>query len=233
RRSRLKVLLVEDDRDARDLMEIVVAERGHEVVALPSAQAAWSLVQRELPPLMLLDWMMPGMDGLELCRRVRTLPGGDAPVVVVIPARAQTGDLAEVLAAGADDYLAKPFALEALEVRLAIAERQVALREQAREAVRKLEDAARLQGALLASATVEHSLGNQLALTMGYAELLATDPRLQRELRDYAHRALSGVEMAVETLNKLRHIMRVERSSMRGGPPLLDIERSIDQAWVS
>ena len=222
----MKVLLVEDDDDARMLMGMVLAERGHEVAAFPEAESAWELCRGELYPLMLLDWVLPGIEGIELCRRVRTLPGGDAAVIVVITGRHQTGDLAEVISAGADDYLAKPFALEALEARLAIAERRVELVGERRQVVEALEEAARVQGALLASATVEHNLGNQLALTMGYAELLARDPRLDAELRPWAERALSGVEQAVATLDKLRRIMRIERSGMRGGPQVLDLDRS-------
>ncbi|HZQ98936.1 MAG TPA: response regulator [Chloroflexota bacterium] len=222
----MKALLVEDDDDARALMEIVLTERGHEVVAFADAEPAWELCQRQLYPLMVLDWVLPAMNGLELCRRVRGLPGGDAPVVVVITARHQGSDLAEVLAAGADDYLAKPFGLEALEVRLEIAERRVVLVEERRRAVQALEEAARLQGALLASATVEHNLGNQLALTMGYAEMLAHDPRLDPALRPWAERALGGVEAAVATLDKLRRLIRIEPSSLRGGSTVLDLDRS-------
>jgi hypothetical protein len=166
------------------------------------------------------------MDGLALCRLVRGLPGGDHSVVVMITARGQTGDLAEVLAAGADDYVAKPFALETLEVRLAIAERQVECARERRDAALALEDAARMQGVLLASATVEHNLGNQLALTMGYAELLANDPRLDPTLRPWAERAVKGVEDAVATLEKIRGIRRVEEASIRGGSPVIDLERS-------
>jgi DNA-binding response OmpR family regulator len=229
----MRVLLVEDDADARALIEIVLVERGHDVAAFADAEAAWALCQHESFPLMLLDWVLPGMTGLELCQRVRGLSDGDTSVVVLITARHQTGDLAEVLAAGANDYLTKPFALEALEVRLAIAERQVEMLREHRRAAAALEEAARVQGVLLASATVEHNLGNQLALTMGYAELLANDPRLDARLRPWAERALGGVESAVETLDKLRRIMRIEHSGMRGGPPVLDLERSSGEPRVT
>jgi DNA-binding response OmpR family regulator len=229
----MRVLLVEDDADARALIEIVLAERGHEVAAFADAESAWALCQHEQFPLMVLDWMLPGMDGLTLCRLVRELPDGDASVVVMITARGQTGDLAEVLSAGANDYVAKPFALEALEVRLAIAERQVELARERRMAAAALEEAARMQGVLLASATVEHNLGNQLALTMGYAELLANDPRLEPSLRPWAEQAVKGVEAAVTTLEKIRGIRRVEEASMRGGSPILDLERSTGGAGLA
>jgi DNA-binding response OmpR family regulator len=229
----MRVLLIEDDADARSLMEIVLAERGHDVAAFADAESAWALCQHEQFPLMVVDWMLPGMDGLALCRHVRGLPEGDTSVIVVITARGQTGDLAQVLAAGANDYLAKPFALEALETRLAIAERQVELTRERRLAAAALEEAARLQGVLLASATVEHNLGNQLALTMGYAELLSNDPRLDPTLRPWAERAVKGVEDAMSTLDKIRGIRHVEEAAIRGGSPILDLDRSRGEAGLA
>lgn len=222
----MRVLLVEDDADARTLMEIVLSERGHDVAAFGDGESAWRACQREHFPLMVLDWLLPGMDGLALCRRVRSVPDGDETVVVVITARGQSGDLAEVLEAGADDYLSKPFALEALDVRLAIAERRVeAVRERRLAAIAQAETA-RLQGVLLASSTVEHNLGNQLALTMGYAELLANDPRLDAALRPWAERAVQGVVDAVATLEKIRGIRKIEQANIQGGSPVLDLELS-------
>ena len=120
----LAALLVEDDPDLRRLLAAVLAERGHRVVACPDAEAAWAARAGEEFPLVVLDRLLPGMDGLALCRRLRALPGGDRPVVLVLTARARPEDLAAVLAAGADDCLAKPFDLGHLEVRLAVAERQ-------------------------------------------------------------------------------------------------------------
>jgi PAS domain S-box-containing protein len=121
----MKTLLVEDDATTRYLLESILKERGYEVTAVADAETAWPLCQQVAYPLIVLDWLLPGMDGLELCKKIRRLPHGDRSLVVVLTSRDQPADLQAVLNAGADDYLTKPVDAARLTVRLAIAERQV------------------------------------------------------------------------------------------------------------
>jgi len=121
----LRTLLVEDDASTRAVLEAILRSRGYAVTATGDAETAWPLCQAAAYPLMVLDWLLPGMDGLQLCRQLRGLPHGDRSVVIVLTGRDQPQDLQAVLDAGADDYLAKPVDPERLHVRLAIAERQV------------------------------------------------------------------------------------------------------------
>jgi DNA-binding NtrC family response regulator len=121
----MRVLVVEDDPATRAELETTLRSRGHEVAGCPDAETAWKRYQREPFPLVLLDWGLPGMDGLELCRHMRALPHGDRSVILVCTAHDQPEDLQTVLDAGADDYLTKPVNARQLKVRLAIAERQV------------------------------------------------------------------------------------------------------------
>src|SRR5438067_7192042 len=88
----LRVLLVEDDSDLRELIAEVCEVRGHVVVALGDGAAAWEALQAEPFPLIVLDLGLPGLDGVELCRRLRGLPQGDASVVVVLTARTTPAD---------------------------------------------------------------------------------------------------------------------------------------------
>jgi DNA-binding response OmpR family regulator len=223
----MKALVVEDDSAIRQLLSEVLTDRGHEVSAVGDAESGWRLIQRQHFPLMVLDWVLPGMDGLELCRRVRRRRDGDASVVLTITARGAAGDLGAVLDAGADDYLAKPFDIAMLDVRLTVAERHVAAIQARRRAEAALRDTWRMQGALLAARTVEHHLGNELALTMGYSELLSTEPELPERYRPMADAALRGVQQAADTLSKLRRIIRLEESNDTAGIPILDLERSV------
>jgi PAS domain S-box-containing protein len=121
----MKVLIVEDDPSNRAVLESILVGRGHEVTACADAEAAWAVYQRQAYPLVVMDWLLPGMDGLQLCRQMRTLPHGDRSVIVLLTARDQPDDLQAVLDAGADDYLTKPVDVRRLNVRLTIAERQV------------------------------------------------------------------------------------------------------------
>jgi DNA-binding response OmpR family regulator len=222
----MKVLLVEDDPDLRLFVQNILVERGHDVHAYSDAESAWDVCQHTTFPLMILDWMLPGqMTGLDLCRRGRECLGGEDAVVVVMTAHHEPNYLTKILKAGADDYIAKPFEVQFFEVRLQIAERHVELNAARRRAEAAARESARLQGALLAANTVEHHLGNQLALTMGYAELLATNPALPAPADHYAELALEGVVRASETLRTLRQIIRLEEVD-RPGPAYIDLERS-------
>ena len=222
----MKVLLVEDDPDLRMLIQSILVELGHDISSFSDAESAWDAIAlgQEFP-MMILDWMLPGMDGLELCRRIRARPPVPDPVVIVITARQERDHLSKILGAGADDYIAKPFSVDHFEVRLQIAGRTVEVKRERQNAETAAREAARLQGALLAANTVEHHLGNQLALTMGYAELLAGNSQLEPPADRYAQLALEGVVRATDTLRKLRGIIRLEESEVPG-PNFIDLERS-------
>jgi DNA-binding response OmpR family regulator len=217
---------VEDDADLRVLVRSILVGIGHDVTSVADAESAWDAIAVGQDfPLMVLDWVLPGMDGLELCRCVRALPGGPDPVVIVMTARQERDHLAKILEAGADDYIAKPFSVDHFEVRLRIAGRTVEVKRERRRAEQVAREAARLQGALLAANTVEHHLGNQLALTMGYAELLASNPDLPPPADRYSQLALEGVIKATDTLRKLRGIIRLDEAGI-SGPSFIDLERS-------
>ncbi|PIQ24144.1 hypothetical protein COW36_10750 [bacterium (Candidatus Blackallbacteria) CG17_big_fil_post_rev_8_21_14_2_50_48_46] len=121
----MKILLVEDDPSLRLLFQQKLTRYGYQVTSLESAEAAWELIQKDHFDLLILDWILPGMSGLELCRLLRERPNSEYLYIWVITARDAREDLLEVLAAGANDYLAKPIDMQLLEVRARIAEQQV------------------------------------------------------------------------------------------------------------
>jgi len=122
----VKVLVVDDDAGARAALADYCTMRGHDVTTLGDAESAWEAFQAEPFPIVLVDWMLPGMDGLELCRRLRATPRGETTVILVVTGLDQQEHLAEVLEAGANDYVHKPLDIELLDVRMSFAEREVA-----------------------------------------------------------------------------------------------------------
>ena len=122
----MKVLVVDDDAGARAALADYCTMRGHDVTTLGDAESAWEAFQAEPFPIVLVDWMLPGMDGLELCRRLRATPRGETTVILVVTGLDQQEHLAEVLEAGANDYVHKPLDIELLDVRMSFAEREVA-----------------------------------------------------------------------------------------------------------
>ena len=121
----MKILLVEDDADGRRGLQRLIERRGHEVTAVGSAEEAEEKLCADSFPFLILDWMLPGKSGLELCCELRAQPRGDEMFILLVTARQDTEDLEKALEAGANDYLTKPLNLELLNVRLSVAERQI------------------------------------------------------------------------------------------------------------
>ena len=125
----IRTLLVEDEPSSRHLLQEILEARGHEVEACADAETAWEIAQRDRFSLALLDLELPGMDGVELCRRLRKLPNGGQMVVMFVTGSDRAGELGRVLDAGADDYVLKPITDADLPIRLALAERQIYFRQ--------------------------------------------------------------------------------------------------------
>jgi diguanylate cyclase (GGDEF)-like protein len=140
----LRTLVVEDDSVARRLIHEVLQLRGHQVTACADGETGWAGYQRDQPHLVLLDLNLPGMDGIDLCRRIRKVPTVHEPVVLFISSVENREALERALEVGADDYLLKPVNDRNLYMRLRIAERRVReIRERKELESRLREDALR------------------------------------------------------------------------------------------
>jgi two-component system, cell cycle sensor histidine kinase and response regulator CckA len=143
----MRILLVEDHPESRRTLQRLIERRGHEVVAVGSAEEAELELRKQPFPFLILDWMLPGKSGVELCQELRAAPKGEELFILLVTARDDTQDLERALEAGANDYLIKPLDPARLNVRLSVAERRIralAERNQARtelqEAVGKMTD---------------------------------------------------------------------------------------------
>jgi len=112
----MRILVVDDEHAVRDALRRALDLAGYDVQIAPAAEPALGLLRERPPDAIVLDVLMPGMDGIELCRRLRA--GGNRTPVLMLTARDGVGDRVSGLDAGADDYLVKPFALEELQARL-------------------------------------------------------------------------------------------------------------------
>lgn len=117
--GRNAVLIAEDDRLFRHILERWFEQWDYRVTAVDNGLDAWEVMQNEdAPPLVILDWMMPGMDGLEVCRRIRSRHQGPYSYVLLLTAKDDKQDVVAGLEAGADDYLTKPFDVDELHARV-------------------------------------------------------------------------------------------------------------------
>lgn len=149
----MKVLLAEDDDLARPAMASLLTGWGYEAVSVCDGLAAWRLLEGpDAPRLVLLDWMMPAMDGLEVCRRVRQERRFNPPYMILVTARSNDDDLVEGFQCGANDYVTKPVRPHELRARLQAGQRLIELQMSLACRVSQLEEALarvkRLQGLL-------------------------------------------------------------------------------------
>lgn len=110
-----RVLLIEDDPAVRDGLDLAIARQGHKVTAAETGEAGLELLRTTEPDVVILDLMLPGMDGFEVCRRIRS--AGDVPIIM-LTARGDDMDVVAGLEAGADDYVVKPVRARVLEARI-------------------------------------------------------------------------------------------------------------------
>ncbi|MHC4295555.1 MAG: GGDEF domain-containing response regulator [Planctomycetota bacterium] len=129
----MRVLIAEDDPISRRVLEATLKKWGHEVQVACDGAEAWEMFQdADVPKLGIIDWMMPGIDGVELCKRVRKIAGKDRSYIylILLTAKGQSSDVVEGLEAGADDYITKPFDNSELKARLQAAKRVLDLEDE-------------------------------------------------------------------------------------------------------
>jgi len=137
----VRILVVEDNAATLQALKHYLEEWGHEVVLAPDGAVAWRRFQDDEFFMVLTDWMLPGLNGLELIRNIRAHPRPGYPFVILLTVRADTADLVEALEAGADDFISKPFEQHELRARLRAGERIIRLQQDLRNRNQELEAA--------------------------------------------------------------------------------------------
>ncbi len=127
----LRVVVAEDDAASRLLLQRFLAQWGFECEVATDGNEAWQLLQsKDVPTIAVFDWMMPGIEGVELCRRLRRLARQHYTYVLLLTGKTGKQDVIEGLGAGADDYVSKPFNPKELQARLLVAQRIITFQEQ-------------------------------------------------------------------------------------------------------
>jgi len=119
----MKILVADDDYVSRLLLTKAVVKNGYDVMQAENGSQAWKIFLEHEPGMIISDWMMPEMDGIELCRRIRRSDKKAYTYIILLTAKDKMTDLVEVFEAGADDYMVKPFNHEELRSRIKTAER--------------------------------------------------------------------------------------------------------------
>ena len=139
KREAIKILIADDHELSRFKLKTDLEKWGHEVAAAEDGEQAWELFQRHRYAIVITDWMMPKLDGLELVKMIRTADQADYVYIILLTAKAEKHDIVAGMGAGADDFLSKPFHRDELQVRLRAGIRITKLNRQLNETNRRLE----------------------------------------------------------------------------------------------
>ena len=182
----MKILIVEDDATSLAFLMQLVEKLGHQGIPTESGEEAWKLlVAEDAPRLVILDRLMPGMDGAELCRKIRAKEPEIPPYIIMLTIKSEKMDIVSGLEAGADDYLSKPFDPEELRARIDVGRRMLAL---------QADLAARIEEKDLLIREVHHRIKNNMNTISSLLELQAAsmvDPVTAEALLDAKSRLLS------------------------------------------
>ncbi|HEV8428188.1 MAG TPA: response regulator transcription factor [Pyrinomonadaceae bacterium] len=138
----MRILIAEDDLVSCRILESTLAGWGYEVIVTRSGAEAWETLQQEnAPRLAILDWVMPGIDGVEVCRRVRQIETSTPTYLILLTAKGSKQNIVEGLSGGANDYITKPFNRDELRARVKVGVAVVELQQDLAERVAELEAA--------------------------------------------------------------------------------------------
>jgi DNA-binding response OmpR family regulator len=221
----MKTLVAEDDPTIRLLHVTALRQRGHEVLEADDGDTAWGLYNAERPPLLILDWQMPRLDGLALTRRIRESDESRSSFILMVTARDQEEDLLSVLDAGADDYLSKPFTPDALQARLNIAERRIAVDRNHRKTEAALREARYLAGIGETSVALQHEINNPLAAVLGNVQLLERNLVPDEEKAAVMSDIVSQGKRISDVLGRLRELTQARSVEYTQGIKMLDLSQ--------
>lgn len=219
----MKALVADDDPTIRLLHVTALRQRGHQVFEAEDGDVAWTLFQRERPPLLLLDWQMPRMDGLALTRRIRKSEPEHVAYILMVTARDQEDDLLSVLDAGADDYLPKPFTSDALQARLSIAERRVVLGRERRKMQQELLHARYLAGIGETAVALQHEINNPLAALFGNLQMLERGMVPAAEQAGVIQQVITQGKRIADVLRRLKEMTEARSVDYAEGVKMLDL----------
>lgn len=215
----MKILIAEDDNITRTLLERKLTEWGYEVVSTVDGNEAWKELQRtDAPKLVVLDWMMPGIDGVEVCRRLRQVETNLPAYVIFLTARDDNKDIVEGLDTGADDYITKPFERNELRSRINVGHRIIELQT-------SLLEKEKLQGVIEMAGSVCHEMNQPIQVISGYSELLMMDIEDDNPF----YKKIKGIQEQIkrmgEITNKLMGITKYQAKDYLKSK-IVDIDRS-------
>ena len=220
-----QVLVVDDTPQNLQLLGKLLRDEGYRIIVAQSGRQALEAVKKVVPDLILLDVMMPEMDGFETCTRLKEIPVTRDIPVIFLTARTETESVVKGLRLGAVDYVTKPFSAEELLVRV---ETHLTLQRLRKELEQRVEDVSRLRREQ--EAFLRHELKNRLTPIQGYAQILAEirAEGLDRTQLDLARTVFESTKELVKLIDALKGIHDLESGNRVLEKNPLDLETLIE-----
>ena len=215
----MKILIVEDDPISQKLLEKIVRREGYDTVLVNNGKSAWKKVKKEKINMVITDWMMPEMDGLQLCRKIRRAILSRYIYVILLTSKDQVEDAVAALDAGADDYIRKPFNPDELKARILAGNRIIELEDKQKKANAQLLQSEKMASIGQLAAGVAHEINNptgfvssNLKTLTDYLNDLSNLIRYYRKLvADLKETHLENLSSSIE--KKLEQIASLEQEA--------------------
>jgi len=198
----MKILIAEDNVTTRRILETILVKWNYDVISACDGNDAWEKLQENnRPKLIILDWMMPGINGVEICRRLRRTDPVDPMYIILLTARDEKNDIIEGLGAGADDYISKPFDTEELRARIDVGRRVVDLQTALLEK-EKLQVIFEMTGAIC------HELTQPMQAISGNSELMLMHIQKDNPLYRNVKTIKDQIDRMGDITRKLKRVTR-------------------------
>jgi len=216
----MKILIAEDDLTSRTILQATLSKWGYEVIATTDGKEAWAVFQEiDAPQLAMIDWMMPGMDGPTLCRKLREQKRKDTLYLILLTSKDNREDIVMGLEAGADEYISKPYDNGELRARVNAGRRMITLQNELREREK-------LQGVLEMAGAICHELNQPLQTVSGFSELLLMDMETGSPNYETLKKIKAGIKRIGDLTHKIMRITRYQSKPYLNESKIIDIEKA-------